>query len=95
MIKLEKEKSYTVKDWFAKKIAEELGKSTFCTEIFAVIRETDKAVYAMLNLGFMKKKTMWIPKSVIVEDEKDHGTMICSDYDECSKAFSSMWEEWR
>lgn len=44
-------KAYEVKDWFADKVAQEVGKNISMCEVFAVLKETEKAVYAMLNLG--------------------------------------------
>lgn len=45
------DKFLTVKDWFANKVANELGKNITMCDVFAILKETEKAVYAMLNVG--------------------------------------------
>ena len=69
-------------------------------EVFAVMKESEKAVYAMLNLGCNFKKCMWIPKSVLIENEigeRDNGTfnhetLFIENYNDAVKAFESHWE---
>lgn len=93
---VKKGKSYTVKEWFANKVAEEVKQNITDCDVFAVIKETEKAVYAMLYIGFERKKTMWIPKSVLVEREigedaiglYNHETLIVGSYEEASEEFS-------
>ncbi len=70
-MKVEKGKSYTVKDWFGNKVAEELQKNIIYIRVFAILKETEKAIYAMLDCGTFIKKTMWVPKSVLVVIEED------------------------
>ena len=53
---VKKGKSYTVKEWFANKVAEEVKQNITDCDVFAVIKETEKAVYAMLYIGFERKK---------------------------------------
>lgn len=62
-------KSITVKDWFANKVAQEVGRNINMCDVFGIIKETEKAVYAVLNLGCRSRKAMWIPKSVLIENE--------------------------
>ena len=50
------DKFLTVKDWFADKVAEELSRKIDMCDVFAILKETDKAVYAMLNVGVYLKK---------------------------------------
>ncbi len=83
-------KTYTVKEWFANKIANEIQRNISMCEVFAVLKETDKAVYAMLNLGYKHKKTMWVPKSVLEErnaSTESEGVFIDCTYEEASREF--------
>lgn len=93
-------KSYTVKEWFANKVANEVGANISMCNVFAVLKQTEKAVYAMLNLGTDKRKTMWVPKSVLVENEigedaatgvHHYETLFNDNYDECVEAFHAHW----
>lgn len=66
-------KVLTVKDWFGNKKAQELGRNLYTFHIFAIIKETEKAVYAIVDLGYTGDnhflyRTFWIPKSAIIED---------------------------
>lgn len=100
---IQNKKSYIVKQWFANKIAEELQQNITMCDVFAVIKETEKAIYAMLNIGTMKKKTIWVPKSALEEfeigedsntGEFHHETYINSDYEEASKMFNDFWKKY-
>ena len=96
-------RTYTVKEWFADKIANEVGRNITACELFAVLKETDKAVYAMLHIGGTSRKTTWIPKSVLVdtsdevyEDGDGRFPLIINDsYDEVVKAWDSLWNNFR
>lgn len=97
MTNIEAGKCYTVKEWFADKVANEVGKNISECNLFAVLKETEKAVYAMLNCGYKTRKTMWIPKSVIVEYEDEYGgdnLIINDNYEEVSKMFTDMWNDY-
>ena len=85
---------YTVKEWFANKIANEVKRNITMCEVFAILKETDKAVYAMLNLGCDFHKTMWLPKSVMIENDNIN-TIHNDNYDECVKLFKSMWNDYK
>lgn len=94
--------SYTVKDWFANKVANEVKKNINMCEVFAIIKETDKAVYAMLNLGTDFHKTMWVPKSVLIENEigeDEHGDYhyetIFADYEKAIEEFKYFWKQFK
>lgn len=96
-------KSYEVKEWMANKIAEELRQNIDMCTVFAVIKETEKAVYAMLNLGVNEKRCHWIPKSALEEyevgeDEETgafhHETIFNEDYGECVQLFKEYWEQY-
>lgn len=94
-------KAYEVKDWFADKVAQEAGKNISMCEVFAVLKETEKAVYAMLNLGANFRLCKWVPKSVLVELEAGkqkngttkYETIFEEDYDKCVKMFKQHWEQ--
>lgn len=96
-------KSYTVKEWFANKVANEVKRNISMCDVFAIMKETEKAVYAMLNLGCDFGKCMWIPKSVLIEREVGfqddetyaHETLFVEDYDEAVVQFKSMWKEYK
>lgn len=100
MVIMTAKKSYEIKDWFANKIANEVGRNINMCEVFAVLKETEKAVYAMLNLGCNFRKCMWIPKSVLVENEVGedenstfhYETLFISDYNEAVEAFKAFWK---
>ena len=91
------DKFITVKDWFADKVANELGKNITMCYVFAIFKETEKAVYAMLNVGCYQRKTMWIPKSVLVEeDPAEHGdnrVIYTDDYDLAVLYFKKYWSD--
>jgi hypothetical protein len=98
-------RTYTVKEWFADKVAQEAGRNITACELFAVIKETEKAVYAMLHIGGTSRKTMWIPKSVLVDttdEEYDEGMgdgrfplIINNDYNEVAKMWNELWSDFR
>lgn len=74
---LNRNKSYEVKDWFGDKVAQEVKRNISMCDVFAIMKETEKAVYAMLNLGENFRKCMWVPKSVLIENEvgeQENGT---------------------
>lgn len=95
-------KSYTVKEWFADKIANELEKDIYMCDVFAILKETEKAVYAMLNLGPNSRKCMWVPKSVLIANEVgydetgayNHETLFIEDYNEAVEAFKDHWDNY-
>lgn len=91
------DKFITVKDWFANKAANELGKNITMCDVFAILKETEKAVYAMLNVGCYQRKTMWIPKSVLVEENPaEHGdnrVIYTDDYDLAVLYFKNYWSD--
>lgn len=96
-------RTYTVKEWFADKVANEVGRNITACELFAVIKETEKAVYAMLHIGGTSRKCMWIPKSVLVDttdeeyDDMDgrFPLIINDNYDEVVKAWTAHWDLFR
>ena len=98
---LNRNKSYEVKDWFADKVAQEVSKNISMCEVFAILKETEKAVYAMLNLGTNFRLCKWVPKSVLVELEagkQENGTIkyetiFEEDYDKCVELFKEHWEQ--
>lgn len=87
------DKAYTVKEWFGNKVAEECKRNITMCDVFAILKETPKAVYAMLNIGCNSKKTMWIPKSVLVEYNGE--TLTDCTYEEACDEFRNMWAMYR
>lgn len=94
--------SYTVKDWFANKVANEVHRNISSCDVFCILRETEKAVYAILNLGANFSRTTWIPKSVLIESpvgldlngKYHHETLEISDYNEAMSRFRAMWTDY-
>lgn len=54
-----------MKDWFANKVAREIKHNLHDSDIFAVLRETEKAMYCMLSIEPGCNRCVWIPKSCI------------------------------
>lgn len=102
---IEAGRTYTIKEWFGNKLANEIGRNITSGEIFAILKETEKAVYAMLHIGGTSRKTTWIPKSVLVDttdEEYDEAEgdgrfplIINDNYDEVVKAWDSHWDMFR
>ena len=92
-------KCYSVKEWFANKVANEVKSNIAFCDVFAILKETEKAVYAILKLGCNFHKTMWIPKSALVEEEvgeNDWGAMRyetwrADTYEEALKEYRAFW----
>lgn len=102
MMTIAEGRTYEVKEWFANKIANEVGRNITDCSLFAVIKETEKAVYAMLHIGGTSRKCTWIPKSVLIDttDEEDDydgrfPLIINSNYDEVVKAWTELWKDFR
>lgn len=95
-------KSLTVKEWFANKVANEVKSNINMCDIFAIIKETEKAVYAMVNLGTNFERTMWVPKSVLIENEireefgkaAHHETIRVESYEEAAEEFRTFWAQY-
>lgn len=96
-------KSYTVKEWFANKVANEIGRNISMCNVFGVLKESEKAVYAVLNCGTDCRKTMWIPKSVLIENEigEDaqgffhYETKQFDSYEEAVAELKTFWNDFR
>lgn len=94
-------KSYTVKEWFANKVAEEVKKNISMCDVFAIIKESEKAAYCVLNLGANFHKTMWVPKSVMIENKVgqtesgkvNYETLVTDNYDEAIEKFKIFWAQ--
>lgn len=92
-------KSYTVKEWYANKIANEVHRSIHMCEVFGIIKETEKAVYAVLNLGNRFSRTTWVPKSVLVEQQigetasgsVNYETLQFETFEEATAEFNRFW----
>lgn len=85
-------KKANIKEWFEKKLVNDGviinhgGIYTF--ELFAILKETEKAVYAMCMVGTYGddaiRKCIWIPKSVI---ENIENARRIDDYEKAVQAF--------
>lgn len=100
MMTIAEGRTYEVKEWFANKIANEVGRNITDCSLFAVLKETEKAVYAMLHIGGTSRKCTWIPKSVLIDttDEVDEydgrfPLIINDNYDEVVKAWTELWKD--
>lgn len=99
----QKKKSYQVKEWFMNKISEQISFNCIDNNVFNIFKETEKAVYAMVSIAPMKKKTLWIPKSCLEEFEigvnngsfeYHHETYFIENYDEASLRFKNFWSDY-
>ena len=97
---IEAGRTYTVKEWFANKIANEVGRNITICELFAVIKETEKAVYSMVCIGGERRKTTWIPKSVLIDTSDDEideldgrfPLIVNDNYEEVVAEFNNYWK---
>ena len=62
-------KQLEMKEWFANKVANEIKHNLIHTRIFAVLRETEKAMYCMLNVTKACYRCAGIPKSCLTDHE--------------------------
>lgn len=102
---IEAGRTYTIKEWFGNKLANEIGMNITSGEIFAVLKETEKAVYAMIHTTGTCRKTTWIPKSVLIDttdEERDEfdgdgrfPLIINDNYDEVVKSWENVWSDFR
>lgn len=100
VFEIKKGKSYTVKDWFANKVANEVKRNITMCDLYGILKETDKAVYALVTLGCEHCKMMWIPKSVLIENEvgknefgmMNFETYFYNDYKEMVRDFYIDWK---
>lgn len=86
-------KNYSVKEWFANKVAQEVKRNINMCDVFGILKETEKAIYAVLNLGTNFSKIMWIPKSVLVDSESAYETYKFETVDEALKEFKIFWKD--
>ena len=94
-------KSYTMKTWFANMVANEIRMNISCCDLFAILRETEKAVYALVNLGCGKSRMMWVPKSCLEEYEAGsntngrhhYETYVIADPSEAARRFYQFWSD--
>lgn len=98
---LEKNKSYEMKEWFRNKFAQENGFSICGDYVFAIMKETEKAVYAMVQVLGAKRKCTWIPKSCLESYEigddgicNHHETHFEEDYNKCVEMFEDFCRTW-
>ncbi len=84
-------KAMEAKDWFAAK--NDLGNG----QIVAIIKETEKAIYALVWTSFNNRKTTWIPKSCIESrDEEDvyKQTIIADSYEAAVERYYDLRSYW-
>lgn len=73
-----------VKDWMLNKIGQEKGIRRFVDgEIFAVVKETEKAYQVILTASGLRPVTTWVPKSQVIVAEANGK----------STHFNLTWEE--
>lgn len=85
----------TVKTWLANKIANEVKRNIHMCDVYCVLKETDKAYYCILNLGYNFSRTMWIPKSAVeVKHNEYHETYRCDDYELAMTRFHADWKDY-
>lgn len=77
--------TYRIKDWFQDKLAEKFEKySSYGVTLCCGIKETEKAIYGIICLGYMYAdtpvlRTTWIPKSCL---ENAESVRFIPDYEE-------------
>ena len=91
---LERNKSYEMKEWFANKFAKENGFDIMDGWLVAIMKESEKAVYAMVHICGASRKCTWIPKSCLESYEvgndgfcNHHETVFEEDYNKCVEIF--------
>jgi hypothetical protein len=88
-------KKLRVKQWMGNKIANEIGRNITMCDIFGILKETEKAIYAVIAIGCDQRKTMWIPKSAIEEQEYGMDTYEFDSYEEAVEALKNEWALYR
>lgn len=88
-----------IKDWMARKIKEEknLSGSFHYSEVYAILKETEKAYQVMISWG-TRPVTTWVPKSATEWKETDRDDFITATYDsyeEAKEAFDLDWSAYR
>lgn len=81
-------------DWFARKNMLNISGDS----VLAIIKETEKAIYAIYGNMFGTKKTMWIPKSVLKKEEKYEdfwGYVITADWNTAMDEIRLEADMWR
>lgn len=85
-------KQLVMKEWFANKTCRELRRNLHSADIFAVIRETEKAMYVMLReIG--KPICVWVPKSCVetVSGSDDFHTIFNVSYETAAFEHRLFW----
>lgn len=83
-----------VKDWFHEKKMNELGKDVQTTNVYAILKETEKA-YNVFVGDVSKFMTYWVPKSCIEEvPEIDKFGMVHNEAVE-GMNFDEVLEDWK
>ena len=90
-------KQLHIKEWFANKLANELRCNLFHTEIFAVLRETEKAYNVLFSTCGDSYRTAWIPKSCTIEcpGSIDFHTRFGLSFGDALREFHDFWANYR
>lgn len=90
-------KQLHMKEWFANKVAKEIRCNLHTTEIFAVLRETEKALYVLLNVAPNCTRCAWVPKSCTEEcaGSADFHTRTGLTYQEALNEAKLFWASYR
>ena len=85
-------KQLCMKDWFANKTCRELRRNLHSADIFAVLRETEKAIYVMLR-EYGKPICIWVPKSCVesVSGSADFHTLFNVSYETAAFEHRLFW----
>ena len=85
-------KQLCMKEWFANKLCREIRYSLHTADIFAVLRETEKAMYVMLK-ECGKPFCTWVPKSCVEEFEgyADNHTLLNVSYEKAALEHRLYW----
>lgn len=86
-------KQLHMKEWFANKVAREIRHNLHTTEIFAILRETEKAIYAMLAIAPGCTRCVWVPKSCTEETagSRDFFTRTGLNYEQAVAEANLFW----
>ena len=93
-------KALVVKDWFHSKKMDEMGfRGVNSSNVFAIIKETEKAYNVMVVGSFKKGATYWVPKScveVLEAGEQPDGSikkapLVGLEWADANSRWNDMW----
>lgn len=87
---------FKMKDWFADKVANEIRHNICSADVFAVLKETEKAIYGMISISANRSKCVWIPKSCLekIEGSIDFHTRFGMDFETAQEEFHLFWSSY-